>query len=347
MSGTGTSRSDAGVIERRDQILCEMSARETPWVGVSFAVLVVLFDVASYLSGLTESVGYYLSDVVQGGYFLVVSFLVARGHVPARSVPMLFASAVVVSNAALNYQFALHPADATLAVIMICLSAVGPLTLMWRIFVPAVGLMLVMTTITLMMYTPGGGESLVITAFMAAGISAVLLIGRARSATVLAQATMTIEAIATRDPLTALLNRHGLAEAARSLKAVAARAEEDMFVIFIDIVGLKRVNDAFGHQIGDLAIQRCAAAVEAISRDSDLAARWGGDEFVVLGLGPEPDSREYAARLTAAIDLSGLEGRWDGEVSVGTSADHRGDVEALITAADKAMYEGRPGRPLS
>ena len=150
---------------------------------------------------------------------------------------------------------------------------------------------------------------------MAVGMSAVLLYGRWRSASLLASATMTIEALATRDPLTGVLNRHGLDVAGATITSLADRRGEAVFAVFVDIVGLKNV--------------------------SDVVVRWGGDEFIVIGIGPQPDPRVYEVRIAEALDLTDLEGAWDGSVSIGTASTRRHDLADLIEAADKAMYERR------
>ena len=78
-----------------------------------------------------------------------------------------------------------------------------------------------------------------------------------------------------------------------------------------------------------------------MSRGSDVVTRWGGDEFLVLGIGPEPDEEVYLARIRSVLDMRGLEGKWDGGLSIGTAADHGGNIEAIIESADAAMYIAR------
>jgi diguanylate cyclase (GGDEF)-like protein len=111
--------------------------------------------------------------------------------------------------------------------------------------------------------------------------------------------------------------------------------------VFVDVVGLKAVNDGFGHVVGDLVITRSAQAVRAASRDADLVARWGGDEFLIIGIGPEPDALEYAERIAANMDLSDLESAWHGRTSVGTAVGAHSELATVISAADAAMYSSR------
>lgn len=153
---------------------------------------------------------------------------------------------------------------------------------------------------------------------------------------------------ATHDSLTGVLNRPGLEDRLPSLVAMAERRREGLFAAFIDADHLKSANDTYGHEFGDEVLLAVAHAIVARMRAEDLVARWGGDEFVVVGLGrPEqPDSLE--ARLHEHIAACGIDlTKWPGEVSVGTAWDEPGgagvhfDVECLLGAADADMYARR------
>jgi diguanylate cyclase (GGDEF)-like protein len=342
MGGETEARSfDDDVRSRRDQILAEMSAMETPRVGVIFTILIALFDVVSAVSGTVEPWPYYLSDVVQGTGFILAAWLVWSRRVTTARAPAVFAAALVLSNVALNLQYAIDPAANVLGIIMISLSASGALILMWRPFLVATAIMATVTTLALVTSPTANAEGWIITMLLAIGVSAVLLFGRSRSATTMAMASLTIEEIATRDPLTGLLNRRGLQLSSGTVASLAFRNHEPLFAVFVDIVGLKKVNDSFGHTIGDLVIQRVGRAVESISRGADLVTRWGGDEFLVVGIGPQPDEDEYLERIRGSLDMTGLEDKWPGLISLGAAYDDSCDVDALIGAADAAMYDAR------
>jgi diguanylate cyclase (GGDEF)-like protein len=332
---------DPSLRARRDQILIEMSARETPLVALLLALILVGFDIAGTLTGSVEPRAAYVADAVQCLAFVAAAFLIWSGRVPARLAPAVFAGAMIASNAALNVQYAIDPLNNTLGIIMICLVSSGALILMWRPFAVAAAVMALMTTVTLLNTETAEAKAWILTSYVAVAVSTVLLYGRSRSAVSLAVASSTIEEIATRDPLTGLLNRRGLVLSSTPVAAIAYRDREPLFAVFIDIVGLKKVNDTFGHGVGDLVIQRAAHAVQAISRVSDVVTRWGGDEFLVIGIGPEPDEEVYLDRIRAVIDLRGLEGKWGGGLSIGTAADHGGNLEAIIESADAAMYIAR------
>lgn len=117
--------------------------------------------------------------------------------------------------------------------------------------------------------------------------------------------------------------------------------------MFVDVDGLKQMNDAFGHDSGDALIMAAGRAITASMRVSDLVVRWGGDEFVVSGTGEGPDlARLLAAiefRLNAEIRERGLP---PATVSLGLatcSADFA-RIDTLVSEADADMYRRRRGR---
>jgi diguanylate cyclase (GGDEF)-like protein len=152
---------------------------------------------------------------------------------------------------------------------------------------------------------------------------------------------------ATRDSLTGLLNRGAALEALRLDLASVHRSNGDLelTVLFIDLDELKTINDTYGHDRGDAAIQSVAEALKSATRTSDVVARLGGDEFIVGSLeGRGFGASELLARRVGA-SLSDLRlGNGDDSVVVGCSigvavsvpSDDR--VELLIDRADRALY---------
>lgn len=104
----------------------------------------------------------------------------------------------------------------------------------------------------------------------------------------LKQYSVALEEISLHDPLTGALNRRGLEKRAKSL--MGGSAQGMLFVIFVDLDGLKRINDTYGHAAGDEAIQIVADILRHGSRPDDIIARMGGDEFVCVGLVPDEDA---------------------------------------------------------
>ncbi len=157
--------------------------------------------------------------------------------------------------------------------------------------------------------------------------------------------------VATRDGLTGLLNREAALDAVTKELTRARRDHTTVMLLFIDLDGLKAINDTHGHKAGDDAIQLAARALRSAARDDDIVARLGGDEFLVAG-GPihdHGDVQALADRLHHAVADSGLEADRLSvalRCSIGVALSEPGDnVESLIQKADQALYfaknEGR------
>jgi diguanylate cyclase (GGDEF)-like protein len=153
------------------------------------------------------------------------------------------------------------------------------------------------------------------------------------------------EVAATVDPLTGLLNRRGFGQRADHLRRIAHRRHEALWCAFIDVDHFKQVNDLWGHSAGDSVLTAVADAVSAAARESDITGRWGGDEFVILGIGDRPDEHELELRIMAGIDMGDalLTARWTPGVTVGVAASGAdvGEGMALVSDADHRMYARR------
>jgi diguanylate cyclase (GGDEF)-like protein len=147
------------------------------------------------------------------------------------------------------------------------------------------------------------------------------------------------------DDLTGLHNRRAFqALGAQQLK-IAARARRSAALLFVDLDGLKAINDSFGHEEGDLALIDTGRVLRESFRDSDIVARLGGDEFVVLALEVDASRIETVReRLRANIDAFNAKGKrvYRLEMSVGASMFDPSapqPLEALMAQADARMYE--------
>jgi diguanylate cyclase (GGDEF)-like protein len=155
---------------------------------------------------------------------------------------------------------------------------------------------------------------------------------------------------ATRDSLTGLLNR-GAALEALTLDMAAVRRSRGELVLtlfFIDLDNLKMINDTVGHDGGDVAIRAVAEALRRTTRESDVIARFGGDEFIVGWLG-SPDSdvpEELAGRISAHVaqsEIGAPEGVAALTCSIGVAVSEPSDsgVETLLERADRALYDAK------
>ena len=148
------------------------------------------------------------------------------------------------------------------------------------------------------------------------------------------------------DPLTGLLNRRGFStEVDRELKR-ARRYEHPLALAFIDVRGLKGVNDSEGHLVGDRLLRDVAHLLTESARTYDVVGRIGGDELAILL--PEQSAAGVAAMADRIRDrvadhraALGLVASWD--LTIGTSVfpDDGEDFEQLLSTADRRLYEQR------
>ena len=157
-----------------------------------------------------------------------------------------------------------------------------------------------------------------------------------------------IHHLAHHDALTGLPNRLAFMAQIEQLMAAARESREPLALLFIDLDHFKRVNDSLGHLAGDALLQTVAERIGAVLRASDVVARFGGDEFMVLlGGGPrEEDVADVARKLLAAIEVP-LHAEAGRPISVTPSIGiamfpRDGDTPAeLIKHADTAMYRAK------
>lgn len=155
--------------------------------------------------------------------------------------------------------------------------------------------------------------------------------------------------LALTDDLTCLYNRRGFFAAATQQLKLARRNQRELLLFFCDVDNLKMINDTYGHAEGDLALVRTANALESSFRDSDILARFGGDEFVVLALNAGgQDERAIIDRCVENLRwASREETRYTLALSIGAARfdpKSSATLGELITQADAAMYEQKRGR---
>ncbi|TMB62832.1 MAG: GGDEF domain-containing protein [Chloroflexi bacterium] len=146
------------------------------------------------------------------------------------------------------------------------------------------------------------------------------------------------------DPLTNIYNRRGFTALAAHVREIARRQQRPIHVLLIDLDRFKRINDAFGHAVGDKALVEFAQILTATFRKSDVVARTGGDEFCVLLAEPVDGIQTAMARLRQNVDDSNGAGTrsYRLEFSIGVARAMPNDddsIHALVEMADEAMYE--------
>jgi diguanylate cyclase (GGDEF)-like protein len=150
--------------------------------------------------------------------------------------------------------------------------------------------------------------------------------------------------LALTDELTCLYNRRGFFAASTQLLKLAQRNKQNLLLMFCDVDNLKKINDAYGHQEGDLALIRTADALEHSFRDSDILSRLGGDEFVILAMEASNQTEEVIVRRLEKNmkKMSAAESRYELSLCVGVARfdpQHITTLGELMVQADQAMYE--------
>ncbi len=157
-----------------------------------------------------------------------------------------------------------------------------------------------------------------------------------------------VEEVAATDPLTGLYNRRHFGKVVEQLFNEAQRYDTDLSCVMIDLDGYKQLNDSYGHQIGDQLLVVAGKVISANMRKMDVAARYGGDEFVLLL--PRAGSQEAGGVVTrirdeyrqgSAIVLRRNEGV---TMSIGIGSmksDLPAGSEQLIAVADGALYQAK------
>ncbi len=155
---------------------------------------------------------------------------------------------------------------------------------------------------------------------------------------------------ATHDSLTGLANRTLFFDRLRHRTSTGRRQIEPMGILVIDMDGLKRVNDSYGHRAGDAALREMALRISRIPRKSDLVARLGGDEFGVI-LGEISDRVDLLAIVKRVSLETDQPFRFEGRIlnltaSIGHARypEDGKDVDGLLESADRSMYQMKRSR---
>ena len=153
-----------------------------------------------------------------------------------------------------------------------------------------------------------------------------------------------LRCLALTDDLTCLFNRRGFFAAATQQLKQAQRNGQSLLLMFCDVDNLKKINDAYGHHEGDMALIRTADALEQSFRGSDILARLSGDEFVAMTTETSNQTQEIILRRIEKNlkKSSATESRYRLSICIGVARfDPKRPIALgeLMVQADKAMYE--------
>ena len=152
-----------------------------------------------------------------------------------------------------------------------------------------------------------------------------------------------IKKLAERDPLTQIYNRVKLNEMCRSIFFNAKKYNSPVTMILFDIDHFKKINDEYGHSIGDKVLRELSSLVRGLLREEDIFARWGGEEFViVLEMTSLSETKTLASRLRDEIDKYNFDVVGHVTCSFGVTQFSPRDTESLFfERVDEALYEAK------
>jgi diguanylate cyclase (GGDEF)-like protein len=164
------------------------------------------------------------------------------------------------------------------------------------------------------------------------------------------QAEERAHALATKDPLTGLLNRRSLSERLEQAIVRASRRKEGLALLFLDMDRFKSINDTLGHDAGDELLRQMADRLSCAVRESDMVARLGGDEFVVLmeSLPSYTAAAEVAKKIVKAatrpFNVSSQSLKTSVSIGISLYPQDGTSVHTLMRSADLAMYHAKQER---
>ncbi|HET8696049.1 MAG TPA: GGDEF domain-containing protein [Gammaproteobacteria bacterium] len=156
-----------------------------------------------------------------------------------------------------------------------------------------------------------------------------------------------IRALSDRDELTGLFNLRAFTRLAEHEHDLASRADRRYSILMVDIEHLKAVNDTYGHEAGNRAVKLVAEALQRLTRSTDVVARYGGDEFVVLlADADKATAEEVAQRIRNVVFATTLEVdvkivRIKANVGAASYPENGTTVQAVMTVADRMMYKDK------
>jgi diguanylate cyclase (GGDEF)-like protein len=183
-----------------------------------------------------------------------------------------------------------------------------------------------------------------LTSVMALMLTA-MVSGHRQNETAFRNHSLEMEQLALCDELTGLRNRRGFLVLADQALRMARRTQAKCALVFIDLDGLKQVNDTRGHAAGDAMIVDAAGVLNHVFRESDVVGRVGGDEFAIFALLDEGDgATTISHRLQAAIDQFNAQATLSMRLAMSAGIEElprksETRLDELLTRADRAMYE--------
>lgn len=336
---------------QRNSVRLAVAAREYPrTLMLGGAVLVFFTSLTIIATALitpeNQMPRVYICYAVMAAVLFAGGWLLNSDLIPRGARPWVFALVGLLMAIGLFVNVALVTEPHSYAILFLLLCICGGATLAWAPYIALSIAICAGSLVVLERWSFGPTVSWFMLTLGAAAVGAVLLNVRLRTVDELADATAETQRQSMSDQLTGILNRHGLMAGIPGLWSTAIRLDQCIFVVFVDIRGLKQANDQYGHEFGDKVIRAAARAVVNSVREGDLVTRWGGDELIVIGIGRVPDAEAFHQRLLSQNEWTGEDrDKWAGELSVGFADGPASQetVDDIISRADEDMYRRRLG----
>ena len=157
------------------------------------------------------------------------------------------------------------------------------------------------------------------------------------------EAELKVQQMALHDPLTGLYNRYKFDEASQEQIILYARYKHEVSLVLCDIDHFKHVNDAYGHAVGDEVLKQTAGIIKSVVRESDIVARWGGEEFAILLPNTKKDEAVgVAEKIRQTIEAFSFEGAGKITLSCGVAELESGETQIhWFNCVDEALYEAK------
>jgi diguanylate cyclase (GGDEF)-like protein len=148
------------------------------------------------------------------------------------------------------------------------------------------------------------------------------------------------------DPLTGLLNRRGFNDAVERELARARRYDRPFVLAYVDVRGMKAINDSEGHRAGDELLRQAAQLLQDSARANDVVGRLGGDEMGVLLVEQSADGaaavrRRIETKVAERREAMGFQSPWDLTIGTASFPTDGQTVDELLSTADRRLYEQR------
>ena len=143
--------------------------------------------------------------------------------------------------------------------------------------------------------------------------------------------------------LTNIYNRHKLDETLEIEKKRADRYNSSFGIMILDIDHFKKINNLYGHHVGDTVLKEFSTLLKDNSRDTDIIGRWGGEEFLIIVPETNKESIElFAQNIRKRVEFNSFELVEHLTVSIGTTIYKKNEsTETTINRADNALYEAK------